>query len=76
MYQPMMTPPMPHRMVSQIGMLSLSARSNKLAKQANDDARDDHSDDLHVFLLGRLLALSKQPLSSYTRILARPVKWE
>src|SRR5688572_15090656 len=28
-----------------------SARSNKLAEQADDDARDNDSDDLHMFLL-------------------------
>src|SRR3954452_14218983 len=30
MYQPMMTPPMPHRIVSQIGMLSLSPGATNL----------------------------------------------
>ena len=43
------TPPMPHRMVSQIGMLS-SARSNELAEQAMMLPAMIDSDDLHVFL--------------------------
>jgi hypothetical protein len=44
----MITPPIPHRTVSQIGMLSFVSGSDEFSEQADDDARDDDSDDLHA----------------------------
>ena len=67
---------MPHRMVSQIGMLSrVLGATNLPSRPMMIPAMITPMISMY-FLLARLLTLSKQPLSSDTCILARPAKRE